>query len=143
MQSMIRPKGAKGRRGDPRRRRWQPLRRLGLLALIPFLLLSTIMPGTMLARDAHGGLTVVLCIEGGAVEMVVGPDGARTNKAPGDDHPTCHWAPHAQQILASGAVGMAPPVPLLLAPAYSRDMPEALRRAEILAPQARGPPAFV
>ena len=124
------------------------LRLSGLLALIPFLLLSLMMSGTMLARDAQGGVTVVLCAgDGGTVEMVMGADGRLTEKAPHDDHAdshsVCHWAPHGQPLLEIASPGLAAPLPVLAMPAFAGDLPAHLRRADVLAPSARGPPAFV
>lgn len=121
-------------------RRPHPLR---LLAVLPFLLLSLIMPGTMLARDAQGGVTVVLCAKGAAVEMVMGADGRLTEKSPHDRHPTCHWAPHAQQLLGISGPVLAAPRPVLLALRFAADLPERLRPADVLVPLARGPPVFV
>lgn len=123
--------------------RRRPLRLPGFLALIPFLLLALISPGTMLARDDAGGVTVVLCVEGGLIEMVQAADGTLTDKAPDGGHSVCYWAPHGQQVLdVASADPVAPlflPVPLT----FAGESPEHLRRAEVLAPSARGPPAVV
>ena len=121
-------------------RRLHPLR---FLAVIPFLLLSLLMPGTMLARDAQGGVTVILCAEGSAVEMVMGADGRLTEKAPHDSHSTCHWAPHAQQLAEISGPDLGAPVPALVALPFVADLPEHLRRADALTPLARGPPKLV
>lgn len=134
--------------GDRSGRSRLPLRLSGLLALIPFLLLSLMMSGTMLARDAQGGVTVVLCAgDGGTVEMVMGADGRLTEKAPHDDHAdshsVCHWAPHGQPLLEIASPGLAAPLPVLAMPAFAGDLPAHLRRADVLVPSARGPPAFV
>ena len=134
--------------GDRSGRSRLPLRLSGLLALIPFLLLSLMMSGTMLARDGQGGVTVVLCAgDGGTVEMVMGADGRLTEKAPHDDHAdshsVCHWAPHGQPLLEIASPGLAAPLPVLAMPAFAGDLPAHLRRADVLVPSARGPPAFV
>ncbi len=118
-------------------------RLLGLLALIPFLALALISPGTMLARDGQGGVTVVLCVEGGPVALVMGADGQLTEKAPHDGDRVCHWAPHTQQLLGVASVDLTEPALTLLPPAFAVAQPEYLRRADVLAPSARGPPAFV
>ena len=124
------------------------LRLSSLLALIPFLLLSLMMSGTMLARDGQGGVTVVLCAgDGGTVEMVMGADGRLTEKAPHDDHAdshsVCHWAPHGQPLLEIASPDLAAPLPVPAMLAFAGDLPAHLRRADVLVPSARGPPAFV
>ena len=127
-------------RGAGHARRLHPLR---LLAVLPFLLLSLMTSGTMLARDAQGGVTVVLCAEGSAVEMIMGADGRLTEKAPGDGHSTCHWAPHTQQLLEITGPALAAPVLVQMARQFAGDLPQHLRHAEAMGPLARGPPAFV
>lgn len=124
----------------PHRARLHVLR---LLAVLPFVLLSLVTPGTMLARDAQGGVTVVLCVDGGTIEMVMGADGRPTENAPRDGHAACHWAPHAQQLLELSGPALAAPASLPRAPHFAGALPEHLRRADVLAPLARGPPAFV
>ncbi|WJS83816.1 DUF2946 family protein [Paracoccus sp. TOH] len=117
-------------------------RLIGWLAVLPFLLLSLIVPGTMLERDARGGVTVVLCAGDDLVEMVMAADGSLSpaGKAPHGDHRPCDWAPHGQPLL--GADIAAAPAPLLQALHLARvlDLPDPLYRAEMLAPSARGPP---
>ena len=140
--SMMRSRAGQGNgmRGKGPARR---LHFLWLLAVIPFLLLSLMMPGTMLARDAQGGVTVVLCADGAAVEMVMGADGRLTEKSPNKGHSICHWAPHAQQLLDVSGPALAAPTPVPMALRFAADLPERLRRADVLAPLARGPPVFV
>ena len=79
--------------------------------------------------------------------MVMGADGRLTEKAPHDDHAdshsVCHWAPHGQPLLEIASPGLAAPLPVLAMPAFAGDLPAHLRRADVLAPSARGPPAFV
>ncbi|WP_199257517.1 DUF2946 family protein [Paracoccus binzhouensis] len=117
-------------------------RLIGWLAVLPFLLLSLIVPGTMLARDAQGGVTVVLCAGDGVVEMIMAADGSLSpvGKAPHGDHRPCDWAPHGQPLLGTDIA--AAPAPLLQALGLARvlDLPGHLHRAEMLAPSARGPP---
>lgn len=120
--------------------RLNPLR---LLAVLPFVLMSLMMSGTMLARDAQGGVTVVLCAEGSAVEMVIAADGRLTEKSPGSGHSTCHWAPHAQQLLEISGPALAVPAGSQSTLRFAAAPPEHLRRADALAPLARGPPVFV
>ncbi|WP_323717088.1 hypothetical protein [Paracoccus aminovorans] len=116
----------------------------GWLAVLPFLLFSLILPGTMLARDAAGGVTVVLCAGDGLVEAVMAADGSLlpVSKAPHDRH-ACDWTPHGQPLLH----GAAPEVPVLPSQAQrlalSLELPGHLHRAAILAAPARGPPSLL
>ena len=57
--------------------------------------------------------------------------------------PPCDWALHGQSVLASPAVDMAPPRFRELDADFGTDIPLHLRRAEVLTPAARGPPALV
>ncbi|QFQ88462.1 hypothetical protein F8A10_13265 [Paracoccus kondratievae] len=131
---------------DAYRSRKDALRRLCCwLAVLPFLLFSLILPGTMLSRDAQGGITVVLCSGVGLVEMAVASDGSLIPKeqAPHGDHHTCDWSPHGQPLLGSGSAPMALPqaaeARLALWPA-----PAALPHGGmLLLPSARGPPAII
>lgn len=122
------------------------MRRLALwLAVLPFMLLSLVLPGTMLVRDAQGGVTVVLCAGDGPVEMRVAPDGSLVpvEKPPHADAHVCDWAPHAR-VAALGAGLEAPPVPVTLLSAGLRPAAAAhLRHADPLAPVARGPPRLI
>jgi len=115
------------------------------LAVLPFLLFSLILPGTMVARDAQGSITVVLCSGEGPVEMAVAADGSLVpaGKASHGDPHGCDWAPHGQPLL-EGAM-QAAPTPLLQALRMARalDRPGPPHRVEMLAPFARGPPARV
>lgn len=115
------------------------------LAGLPFLLFSLILPGTMIARDAQGSVTVVLCSGEGPVQMVVAADGSLVpaDEAPHADPHACDWAPHGQPLLQGAAVDA--PAPLLPALRMARvlDLPDHLYRAEMLAPSARGPPVLV
>lgn len=54
------------------------------LAVLPFLLFSAILPGTMVARDAQGTISVVLCSGDGPVQMAVAADGSLV---PADETP--------------------------------------------------------
>ncbi|WP_347266797.1 hypothetical protein [Paracoccus sp. (in: a-proteobacteria)] len=118
------------------------MRRIALwLAVLPFVLMSLILPGTMLVRDALGRVTVVLCSGAGPMQMRLTADGslvADTPTAPVDH--ACDWAPHGR-ALAPGAT-LDPPQALAglsrawLAPAPAVPQP----RARPLPPVARGPP---
>ncbi|MEF9601255.1 hypothetical protein O4J55_02550 [Paracoccus sp. PXZ] len=115
------------------------------LAVLPFLLFSLILPGTMIASDAQGSVTVVLCSGEGPVQMAVAADGSLvpTGEAPHGDPHACDWAPHGQPLLQVAVA--AAPAPLLPALRMERslDLPDHLYRAEMLAPSARGPPVLV
>lgn len=113
------------------------------LLVVPFLLLSLVSQGTMLAQDAQGGVTVVLCSGDGLVEMVLDPDGGLRDKAPGSAHQPCDWSLHAQAAMAHADAALrVPPEPPILQN-FRPAPPDHLRRAEILAPSARGPPSIV
>ena len=89
------------------------------------------------------GDVVTLTDKAGKIEMVQAADGTLTDKAPDGGHSVCYWAPHGQQVLdVASATPVAPlflPVPLT----FAGESPEHLRRAEVLAPSARGPPTVV
>lgn len=123
------------------RGRW--LRQLRWLLVLPFLMLSLLTPGTMLTQDAQGGVMVVLCAGDGPVEMMLAPDGSLHDKSAADPHQRCDWAPHAQPAIAQPAAALPVLVRLALPRGFQLAPPDRLRRAEILAPSARGPPAFV
>lgn len=114
------------------------------LAVLPFLLASLIVPGNMLARDAAGGVTVVLCAGGDMVEMVMAADGSvKPAQSPdGDQHP-CHWAPHNQPLLQAAPTAALPPVPQPHRIARAAERPGHLHRAVVRAAPARGPPSLV
>lgn len=128
-------------------RRW-----LAMLAVLPFLLLSFLGTGTMLTHDLDQGVRVVLCINGGPVEMLMAadgriaspPDAADGGAFPGDHGGTdpCQWAPHGQPLVLAGNPGLPPPLRLARGPEPFAAPPEHLRRTEVLAPLARGPPTL-
>lgn len=115
------------------------------LALLPFVLFSLVLPGTMLARDAAGGVTVVLCSDGGVVEMVMAADGSvkPVSKTPGADHHGCDWALHGQSLMDAGATGAPPPATAMLRLARVAEQPDHLYRAAVRSAPARGPPHLV
>lgn len=113
------------------------------LLILPFLMLSLLTPGTMLTQDAQGGVMVVLCAGDGPVEMMLAPDGSLHDKTAADPHQRCDWAPHAQHAIAHTAAALPVPAQLALPRRFKLAPPGHLHRAEILAPSARGPPAFV
>lgn len=115
------------------------------LALLPFVLFSLILPGNMLVRDAAGGVTVVLCSDGGMVEMVMAADGSvkPAPKAPAADHHGCDWAPHGQALMDAAVTGAIPPVTVMQRLARVADRPGDLHRAAVRSAPARGPPSVV
>lgn len=129
----------------PAHRRSGSCRRLaGWLAVLPFLLFSLVLPGTMLARDAAGGITVVLCSGDAPVEVVMRADGSLVpvTKTPHDARHLCDWTPHGQPLMPGAALGAMPPpalMPRLLRPLEPRAH---LHRADVLSAPARGPPAL-
>lgn len=116
----------------------------GWLAVLPFLLFSFVLPGNMLARDATGGVIVVLCSDGRAVEMVMTADGnvQPASKSGHDSRHACDWAPHGQPLAQGGDLAVPPVVLALRWLAPGSDLPAHLYLAEILAASARGPPAI-
>lgn len=114
------------------------------LAILPFVLASLVVPGNMLARDAAGGVTVVLCAGGDMVEMVMGADGSVTPaKAPGDDRQPCHWAPHNLPLMQAAATGAIAPLPQAHRLARATERPGHLHRAAVRSAPARAPPILV
>ena len=115
------------------------------LALLPFVLFSLVLPGTMLARDAAGGVTVVLCSDGGVVEMVMAADGSvkPVSKTPGADHHGCDWALHGQSLMDAGTTGAPPLATAMLRLARVAEQPGHLHRAAVRSAPARGPPHLV
>lgn len=107
--------------------------------IFPLLLFSLLTPGTMLERDA-GGVTVVLCVSGTPVQVVIAADGSVQEKSGHAGQHGCDWALHAQPAMAQSlAVADLPammPVPLR----FSRARPDHSLRMDVLAPLARGPP---
>lgn len=128
-------------RPDPRPCRPTPRplagRLLAWAVILPMLVLSMVSPGTMLRAAPDGGWQVVLCTPDGMVRMTMPQD------APGDpaaDRMACDWALHGQAALGAPPAAIAAP-PLRLAMTAPRiDTPLHLRRAQVLAPSARGPP---
>ena len=115
----------------------------GWLAVLPFLLLSLVMPGTMLARDALGGVTVVLCAEGGMAEMVMAADGSLGPPRQLPPGHACDWAPHGLPLMP-GPVVVAPPPHLAVAmPVTPAPVTVPARPARVPPPVARGPPPLV
>ncbi|MCQ0971327.1 hypothetical protein MLD63_12930 [Paracoccus sp. TK19116] len=123
------------------------LRAFGWLLLLPFLLFATISQGTML-QAGPAGVRIVLCTGDGVVEAIMAPDGQvhRIDDNAPADHPqtsTCDWALHAQPSMSDGGPALIAAPMLALRTAYSIDVPFSARRAEVLTPAARGPPALV
>lgn len=124
---------------------------LTFLTIVPFIALSLMAQGTMVAAGpTPNSFMVVLCGDHQPVEMVLDDDGTvvpadeyrsghhlpvpKTSKAP------CDWSLHAQPmleaapLLAHAVLNMARPADLPAMPALR------VLRAQILAPLARGPP---
>ncbi|MDS9470265.1 hypothetical protein RGQ15_22220 [Paracoccus sp. MBLB3053] len=127
-------------------------RAVALVMVLPFVLLSLMAQGTMVAQGVTPeSFMVVLCADHLPVEMVLDGEGnvvradeyraEHSQPVPKTPKPPCDWSVHAQPML--GAAPMLPIVaammgqPADLAPAHDLRV----LRAEVLAPSARGPPA--
>lgn len=108
------------------------------------MLFSLILPGNMLVRDAAGGVTVVLCSDGGVVEMVMAADGSvrPAPKTPAADHHGCDWAPHGQPLLDVALPDAAPPLLQMQRLARAAEQPGHLHLAAVRAAHARAPPTL-
>ena len=115
----------------------------GWLAVLPFLLLSLVMPGTMLARDALGGVTVVLCAEGGMAEMVMAADGSLGPARQLPPGHACDWAPHGQPLMSVPTLGAPPPHLAAAMAVIPVPVTVPARPARVPPPVARGPPPLV
>ncbi|WP_157767292.1 hypothetical protein [Paracoccus yeei] len=128
-----------------------PGRMLALVLVLPFVLLSLMAQGTMVAQGTTpDSFMVVLCADHMPVEMVLDEDGdvvpadeyrARQGEpVPKTPKPPCDWSVHAQPMLdaapvpAVASVTLGRPADLVSAHAL------AVLRAEVLTPSARGPP---
>lgn len=123
---------------------------MALLAL-PFVLVSLMAQGTMVtAGPTPDSFMVVICGDHQPVEMVLNDDGdivpleeyrsGHHLPVPNSPKPPCDWSLHAQPMLdATPVQGLA-----TLGTARPADMPVLpdlrVLRAQVLAPQARGPP---
>lgn len=91
------------------------LRAAALIMLIPFLLLSLMAQGTMVAPGASPqSFMMVLCGDHAPVEMVLDDQGNVVPKDAQGDRPSkaaapCAWAAHAQGALIAPAVRVAGP----------------------------------
>lgn len=131
------------------------------MLVLPFVVLAGLGPGTMVEAADDGEMRFVLCTGQGMVEAIMMPDGqvhlsgSADQTGPdqtGQDHPQpgpspaeqpCAWALQGQPVLADAAIGLDPPLALRLATAFVVDIPLHLRRADVLTPAARGPPAIL
>lgn len=128
-------------------------RAIALVMVLPFVLLSLMAQGTMIARGpTPQSFMMVLCSDHLPVEMVLDKDGnvvtakeyssRQDAPVPKTPKPPCDWSLHGQPVLAT-APPLQPtkpeaPRPAELAPAH--DM--RILRAQVLAPSARGPPVI-
>ncbi|RGP38331.1 hypothetical protein [Pseudotabrizicola alkalilacus] len=115
------------------------IRSIGIALVLPFLLLSLIAPGYMPVRDADGTLRMVICAEGGPVEVVLDLNtGEPVQPAPEDNR--CDWAQMAVAHLVVAQPLPRPPlvVLVLLAPALPDDLWHPAHDPRGL--YARGPP---
>ena len=121
--------------------RSHPTRAIGLLLVVPFLFLSLIAPGYMPLRDADGTLRMVICADGGQVEVVLDlTTGEPVQTAPEDGR--CDWA---QMVMAGPALEQPLPRPprlvlALLSPATPDDLWQPAHDPRGL--YARGPPVL-
>lgn len=102
----------------------------------------------MIEAPPEGGVRIVLCTGDGMVEAIMTVDGQirhedRSNPDGHDDRPPCDWALHGQSTLAAATATVDAVLIRELSFAYVGDVPLHVRRAEVLAPAARGPPTFI
>lgn len=125
---------------------------LALLMVLPFVLLSLMAQGTMVAAGpTPQSFMVVLCADHLPVEMVLDDDGSvitadeyrarQDAPVPKTPKPPCDWSAHAQPVLETAptvqSARLDAPRPAEPAPAHDLR----ILRAQVLAPSARGPPA--
>jgi hypothetical protein len=128
------------------------VRALALLMVLPFVLLSLMAHGTMVAAGpTPQSFMVVLCADHLPVEMVLDDDGSvitadeyrarQDAPVPKTPKPPCDWSAHAQPVLETAptvqSARLDAPRPVESAPAHDLR----ILRAQVLAPAARGPPA--
>ncbi|SIP86289.1 hypothetical protein SAMN05421641_10110 [Paracoccus thiocyanatus] len=115
------------------------------LAVLPFLLFSAILPGTMVARDAQGTISVVLCSGDGPVQMAVAADGSLVpaDETPHDGPHACDWSLHGQPLMPGAAAGGPLPAPQAAGLALWPEPAAAPPGLAAPAPLARGPPRFI
>ena len=86
------------------------------IAVLPFLLLTFMAPGTMPANVA-GGVEIVLCTGDGFETITIGPDGAPVEQS----HAPCFWGLQAHSVAVLGDAIRLPeffaPVPVTDSPA--------------------------
>lgn len=118
------------------------MRAIGLVLVVPFLLLSLIAPGYMPVRDADGTVRMVICVDGGAVEMVMDLRTGEPVPAAPNDH-RCDWAQMALADLVAKDPLPSPPQHLLgwSAPATPDDLWQPAHDPRGL--YARGPPTLI
>lgn len=120
---------------------------LGVIAILPFALLSLLSAGNMLTHDPGRGVIVILCIDGAPVEMLMTADDLADKATPVQDHDgkngPCQWAPHGQPLLQAAAPDISLPIRLELTPDLVSGVVFHARRAEVLTPAARGPPLIL
>ncbi|WP_244287887.1 DUF2946 family protein [Labrenzia sp. 011] len=112
-------------------------------AMIPFLLLSLMAPGTMTVADADGLPRIVICTGSGPLEMIVGKDGDL--RLPGDqpterDSRLCDWSLHGQTAVDL-SIPALPAVSALRIPiAHIAFQDQIRRRPSVFIRLARAPP---
>lgn len=122
------------------------LRRITVMVLLlPFLLVSLLGDGIMLAKAGDSRVVVVLCTGSDQVEMVWAEDGSLVplDEAPAGDHDKpgpCDWNLAAQNAISAEAAALPPFEPILFANRLSIERPLHARWINVLAPSARGPP---
>jgi hypothetical protein len=110
----------------------------------PFLLLSLLSPAVMPARSADGTLTLVLCSDGDATEVVIDlATGEPVEQAPSGRSDRCDWA-CGQMALAELMPPAAPAPPTLVRRAEPPPAAVVIALARVTGlPPATGPPARV
>jgi hypothetical protein len=121
-----------------------PMAFAAYLAVLPFVLLSFMAPGTMTVSDADGLPKIVICTGDGPLEMVVGEDGSL--QLPGDrpadrDGHDCAWAFHGQSALDL-SIPVFPAAVVLRVPVKHVVSQDQIRqRPNLFTGLARAPPA--
>lgn len=117
------------------------------LAILPFLALSLMAPGTMLDRADDDRVTVVLCLPEGPVEVAISADGTPVPVGKSGhgtaDRDICDWAIHGQPMLGTLAQAAPDFVPVALRLRLALPPDDHAGKLAVLAPSARGPPSLI
>lgn len=119
------------------------LRIISLWLVMPFVLLSLVAPGYMPVQAADGGLTMVICADGGAVEVRIDPKTGEKLAHKQLEDGRCSWAQMAVSGLLPETAPLVPPMalPQVWQPVAAHDLWRPAFDPRGLF--ARGPPATV